>query len=73
VIFTRIAWVAGLLLVVALCWLAIRGLTTVVPFLVTGLVLVILIGGGNVIHGRGAPPMGGREPPGEPERPGRER
>jgi len=52
VIFTKIAWLGGLVVLALLCWLAVRGLTMVVPFLVTGVVLVVLIGGGNLIHGR---------------------
>ena len=51
-IFTRLAWLFGLLLLGFLCWLAIRGLTIVVPFLVTAFVLVLLIGGGNLMSGR---------------------
>ena len=57
-IFTRLAWLFGLLFFAALCWLAIRGLTIVVPFLVTGLVLILLVGGGNALSGRSSPPSG---------------
>jgi len=63
-IFTRIAWVAGLLLLATMCWLAIQGLSTVVPLLVTGFVLVLLIGGGNFINGRSSPSGNGGRPPG---------
>ena len=64
-IFTRLAWLFGLLLLAFLCWLAIRGITIVVPFLVTAFVLVLLIGGGNVISGRSSSSGGpGRPGPG---------
>jgi hypothetical protein len=66
VIFTRLAWVLCLVLLAFLCWLGIRGLTIVVPFLVTAFVLLLLIGGGNVISGRSSPRAGGRS--GEPGR-----
>ena len=68
-IFTRIAWLAGLVLLALLCWLAIRGLTIVVPFLVTAFVLLVLVGGGNLLGGRSSPThgggRGGRERPGD--------
>ncbi len=51
-IFTRIAWVLGLAIFAAMCWLAVDGFKPVVPFLVTAVVLVALVGGGNVIGGR---------------------
>ena len=68
-IFTRLAWLFGVLLLAFLCWLAIRGLTILVPLLVTAFVLVVLIGGGNLISGRSsssggrgrAGPRGGEE------------
>ena len=64
-IFTRLAWLLGLALVAFVCWLAIRGLTIMVPLLVTALVLVLLIGGGAMIGGRPSP-RGGRGGPGRP-------
>jgi len=63
VIFTRIAWIAGLVLLAALCWLAIRGLTSAALFLLTGLVLLLLIGGGNYLNNRSSPSAGPRRPP----------
>lgn len=70
-IFTKIAWVFGLLVVATMCWLAIRGLSIVVPFLVTGLVLVVLVGGGNLLNGRSSPygrdRSSGAEGTGEPK------
>jgi hypothetical protein len=54
-IFTKIAWLIGLALVATMTWLAFDGLTIVVPFLVTGFVLLLLVGGGNMIGGRSAP------------------
>ena len=70
-IFTRIALVIGLVLVAAMCWLAATGFTPVVPFLVTAIALLVLVGGGNLIQGR-PPPYGGgrRHAPGGPEGPG---
>jgi hypothetical protein len=71
VIFTRIAWVLGLMFVGALCWLAAAtGFTPAIAFVVTAVALVALIGGGNLINGR-SPPHGGRagREPGEPEGP----
>ncbi len=51
-IFTRIAWVAGLAVFTAMCWLGIEGFKPVVPLIVTAVALVALIAGGNVIGGR---------------------
>lgn len=60
-IFTKVAWLAGWALLVFMCWLAIRGWTTIVPLLVTGFVLLVLIGGGNVLNARRSPyARGGR-------------
>jgi len=59
VIFTRIALVLGLAIVCATLWLAIIGFTPAVPLLVTAVVLLVLIGGGNLINGRSSP-YGGR-------------
>jgi hypothetical protein len=69
-IFTRIAWVAGLALFAAMCWLAIVGFTPVVPLLVTAVALFVLVGGGNLVNGRTSPyeNRGGR-PPSGPEDP----
>jgi hypothetical protein len=58
VIFTRIATVLGLMLVGLLCWLAAAGFGPVYPFLITAVVMVVLVGGGNLIQGR-SPPYGG--------------
>ena len=54
-IFTRLAWILGLALLAAVCWLAIAGLSPAVPLLVTGAVLVVLVGGGNFLRGRSQP------------------
>ena len=54
-IFTRAAWVPGVALVGFLCWLAVNGITQVVPLLVTAFALLALIGGGNFINGRSRP------------------
>ena len=69
-IFTKIAWVLGLMLLATMCWLAAMGFTPVVPFLVTAFALFALIGGGNLIGGRSSPYGGhvGRGPS-EPEGP----
>lgn len=67
-IFTRIAMVFGLVLIGALCWLAAAGFGPVYPFLVTAAVMVILVGGGNLIQGRSAPHGGrGGHAPSEPD------
>jgi hypothetical protein len=68
VIFTRIAMLMGLALVGAMCWLAASGFAPVYPFLVTAVVMILLVGGGNLIQGR-TPPHGGhaRTAPSEPE------
>jgi hypothetical protein len=60
VIFTRIAWVIGLALFATLCWMTVDGFSPGVPLLVTAVVIVVLIAGGNVIGGRSS--YGGREP-----------
>lgn len=59
-IFTRIAWVIGLALFATLCWMTIDGFSPGVPLLVTSVVIVVLIAGGNLIGGRSSP--GGRSP-----------
>jgi hypothetical protein len=70
VIFTRIAWVLGLMFVGALCWLAAAtGFTPAIAFVVTAFALVALIGGGNLINGR-SPPYGGRRGDRDPSEPG---
>jgi hypothetical protein len=70
VIFTKIAWVLGLVLLTTMCWLAVTGFTPVVPFLVTTFALFALIGGGNLINGRASPYGGhGGRGPSEPEGP----
>jgi hypothetical protein len=58
VIFTRIAWLIGLALFATMCWMAIDGFSPVMPFLVTTIVIVVLVAGGNAIGGRSTP--GGR-------------
>jgi hypothetical protein len=58
VIFTRLAWVIGLALFAMLCWMAIDGFSPAVPLLVTAIVIVVLVAGGNAIGGRSTP--GGR-------------
>ncbi len=58
VIFTRIAWVIGLALFATLCWMTIDGFSPGVPLLVTTVVLVVLVAGGNLIGGRSS--HGGR-------------
>lgn len=61
-IFTRIAILAGLVLVGGMCWLAFSGFSPVYPILVTGVALLLLVGGGNLIGGR-TPPRGGHAVP----------
>jgi hypothetical protein len=61
VIFTRIAWVLGLAVFVGLCWLASIGFPPAAPLVVTAVVLVVLIGGGNLLRGRS--PSGGSGAP----------
>ncbi len=60
-IFTRIAWVAGLAAFAGLCWLAVLGFPPAGPLVVTAVVLVALIAGGSALRGRSAPkgPGGG--------------
>jgi hypothetical protein len=70
VIFTRIAWVVGLALFATLCWMAIDGFSPAVPLLVTAIVIVVLVGGGNLIGGRSTP--SGRSRARTPERDGPE-
>jgi hypothetical protein len=66
-LFTRIAWILGLAALGGLFWLATIGFPPATPLLVTGVVLVLLVGGGNALRGRstsgraGGP---GRPPPG---------
>jgi hypothetical protein len=55
VIFTRIAWVVGLMVVAAMLWLAIIGFTPFIPILVTAIALLVLVGGGNYLSGRSTP------------------
>jgi len=72
VIFTRIATVLGVMLVGLMCWLAAAGFGPVYPFLITAIVMVVLVGGGNLIQGR-SPPYGGHgRAPNEPEGPSSE-
>jgi len=52
VIFTRIAWVAGLAVFAGLCWLAVLGFPPAGPMVVTAVVLVALIAGGSALRGR---------------------
>ena len=54
-IFTRVAWILGLMVVAAMLWLAIIGFTPFVPILVTAVALLILVGGGNFLNGRSTP------------------
>lgn len=69
-IFTRIAMVISVMLLGVLCWLAAAGFGPVYPFLVTAIVMVILVGGGNLIQGRSPPHGGGRShAPSEPDGP----
>ncbi len=71
-IFTRIATVLGMMLVGLMCWLAAAGFGPVYPFLITAIVMVVLVGGGNLIQGR-SPPYGGHgRAPNEPEGPSSE-
>ncbi len=56
-VFTRIARVLGLAVFAGLCWLASVGFPPAAPLVVTAVVLVVLIGGGNVLRGRS--PSGG--------------
>ena len=67
-IFTRIAMVVGFALVGVLCWLAAAGFGPVYPFLVTAAVMVLLVGGGNLIQGR-SPPHGGGPAPSDADGP----
>jgi len=72
VIFTRIATVLAVMLVGLMCWLAAAGFGPVYPFLITAIVMVVLVGGGNLIQGR-SPPYGGHgRAPSEPEGPSSE-
>jgi hypothetical protein len=73
-IFTKVAWIAGLAVFAAMCWLAIIGFSPVVPLLITAIALFVLIGGGNLVNGRASPygSRGGRPPRGTdgPDGPG---
>jgi hypothetical protein len=57
---TRLAVVLGVLLLGALCFLAAIGFTPLVAPLVTVVLLVVLVGGGNLLSGRSQ--HGGRRP-----------
>jgi hypothetical protein len=69
VIFTRIAWVIGLALFATLCWMALDGFSPAVPLLVTAIVIVLLVAGGNVIGGRSTPGGPSRTRPGDSDGP----
>jgi hypothetical protein len=65
-IVTKMAVVAGVVVLGLLCWLAAAGVTVLVPLLVTGAALVIMVGGGNWLGGRtsSAGPVGRSGPVG---------
>jgi hypothetical protein len=52
VIFTRIAWVAGLAVFAGMCWLAVLGFPPAGPLVITAVVLVALVAGGGALRGR---------------------
>jgi hypothetical protein len=70
VIFTRLAWVIGLALFATLSWMAIDGFSPAVPLLVTAIVIVVLVAGGNLIGGRSTPSGRSRAGSGDPDGPG---
>jgi len=53
---TRLAVACGLVVVVALCWLAAVGSSAATEVVVTVFVLAVLVGGGNWLSGRSVPP-----------------
>jgi hypothetical protein len=61
----RLAWGIGLVVLGTLCFLAAIGFTPMEAPLVTVAILVLLVGGGNLLSGRG----GSRRRPPETEAP----
>lgn len=55
-IVTKLVIGLGVVLVGILCWLAVDGVAVAFEALVTGVALVILVGGGNWLGGRSSPP-----------------
>jgi hypothetical protein len=53
--FTKIAVVGGIVLFGFVCWLAASGFGAAREGLISFLVLVALVGGGNLLAGRGGP------------------
>ena len=54
-IVSKVAIGAGVAVLGLLCWLAAAGVTAVTVILVTGASLLLLVGGGNWLGGRGSP------------------
>lgn len=53
--FTKIAVIGGLVLLGLVCWLAAVGLGAAREGLISFFALVVLVGGGNLLAGRGGP------------------
>ncbi len=53
-IVTRLAIGVGVVLFGGLCWLAIDGVGLAAELLITAVALVVLVGGGNWLAGRGS-------------------
>jgi hypothetical protein len=70
VIAIRIAWIGGVIVFCFVVYLAIRGVTAMVPLVVTAVVLVAMIAGGNLVSG--GRPSYGRSAPAEEETPAEE-
>lgn len=51
--FTRIAVIGGLVLLGLVCWLAVAGFGAAREGLISFFALVLLVGGGNLLAGRG--------------------
>jgi hypothetical protein len=60
---TRLAVACGVLAFAGLCYLAALGSRPATEVLVTGIALVVLVGGGNWINGRGQTARSGAHPP----------
>jgi len=54
-IVTKLAIGLGVVLVGVLCWLAVDGVAVAFEALVTGVALVVLVGGGNWLRDRSSP------------------